>query len=120
VKPAIHFHIRHHARTTDSTIGLGTIVLLEAIGTTGSITAAAKSVGISYRKAWLLVDETNRSLVRAAVKTAAGGKRGGGTQLTPTGAVLCRRYREIECQLDIAVSLELGALLGSMPPRTIE
>ena len=111
MKPAVHFHIRPGLRRAESAIGPGKIALLEAIDRTGSITAAAKSLGMSYRGAWLLLEETNRSLARPAVTTIAGGKRGGGTQLTPTGIELCRRYREIEGRVDALVSRKLGKLL---------
>ena len=115
VRPTLRFHIRDRPQESPITIGPGKIALLEAIGTTGSITAAAKRLGMSYRRAWVLVDEVNRSLVRAAVRGAAGGHRGGGSQLTPTGIELCRRYREIERQVDAAVTRELWGLLRSRP-----
>lgn len=66
-------------------IGPGKIALLEAIRSTGSITAAAKSIGMSYRRAWLLVDEINRTLQKPAVATKQGGSERGGTTLTPVG-----------------------------------
>jgi molybdate transport system regulatory protein len=50
----------------------GKVALLEAIDETGSITSSAKRLGMSYRRAWLLVEETNRCLVRPAVQTASG------------------------------------------------
>jgi molybdate transport system regulatory protein len=111
VRPTLRFHIRDRAHESTITIGPGKIALLEAIGATGSITAAAKQLGMSYRRAWMLVDEANRSLVRVAVKGAAGGHRGGGSKLTPTGIELCRRYREIERQVEAAVARELWGLL---------
>ena len=113
MKVSVRFHIRDSAHKADVAIGPGKIALLEAIEATGSITAAARQLGMSYRRAWVLVDETNRSLMRPAVKAAAGGSRGGGSRLTPTGIELCRRYRAIERELDAAVTREFRGLLRS-------
>ena len=77
-------------------VGPGKIALLEALDETGSITAAAKSLDMSYRRAWLLIDELNRALKEPAVATAAGGAKGGGSALTPTGRQLITLYRQIE------------------------
>jgi molybdate transport system regulatory protein len=63
MKPEIRFHIRDHDHRTELGIGPGKVALLEAITQTGSITAAAKKLKMSYRRAWLLVDETNRCVV---------------------------------------------------------
>ena len=109
----IRFHISGDDDASPLAIGPGKIALLEAIGRTGSITAAAKSLGMSYRRAWLLVEETNLALRMPAVVTAAGGRRGGGTQLTPAGSRLCERYRAIERDVKAAVARDLGALLAA-------
>ena len=77
-------------------IGPGKIALLEAIDRTGSITGAAKSLGMSYRRAWLLLDEMNASLREPAVDSSTGGKRGGGSVLTPAGRRVVALYRRIE------------------------
>ena len=77
-------------------IGPGKIALLEALVQTGSITAAAKSLDMSYRRAWLLIDELNNALAEPAVSTSQGGVRGGGSKLTPSGEKLVQLYREIE------------------------
>ena len=77
MKPGVRFHIRDRESDDALAIGPGKVALLEAIEQTGSITASAKKLGMSYRRAWLLVEETNRCLVRPAVQTAAGGQRGG-------------------------------------------
>ncbi|SEK82683.1 molybdate transport system regulatory protein [Roseateles sp. YR242] len=79
-------------------IGPGKIALLEALDEAGSITAAAKALGMSYRRAWLLIDELNQSLREPAVATAAGGAQGGGSALTKSGRALVALYRRIEAQ----------------------
>jgi len=71
-------------RDASVAIGPGKVDLLEAIAATGSISAAARQLGMSYRRAWVLVDEMNRALVSPAVTTVAGGVQGGGTALSPT------------------------------------
>jgi len=71
---------------TDGTfLGYGRIILLERIRELGSITKAAKSMAISYRHAWELVDSMNRQSPRALVESATGGRNGGGAQLTEDG-----------------------------------
>jgi molybdate transport system regulatory protein len=77
-------------------IGPGKIALLEAIRSTGSISAAARSLGMSYRRAWLLVEEINRALRRPAVAAETGGRRGGGAVITPVGERVVGLYRTIE------------------------
>ena len=77
-------------------IGPGKIELLRKIAELQSISGAARAMDMSYRRAWLLVDETNRCLVSPAVETSSGGQRGGGTTLTPVGVELVRRYRALE------------------------
>lgn len=77
-------------------IGPGKIALLEAIRATGSISAAARKIGMSYRRAWLLVEEINQSLRSPAVEAATGGKRGGGASLTNVGERIIEIYRTIQ------------------------
>jgi molybdate transport system regulatory protein len=116
MKPEVRFYIRDTAERSQLGIGPGKVALLEAIEETGSITSSAKKLGMSYRRAWLLVDETNRCLVRPAVATATGGERGGGTVLTPVGIELVRRYRALERQTGLAVSRNLKSLLRTISP----
>lgn len=98
-------------------IGPGKVALLEALEQTGSITAAAKSLGMSYRRAWLLVDELNKSLPEPAVVTAAGGAQGGGSVLSERGRALVAVYRRIEAQAQAACREEIDELLGMLGPR---
>ena len=115
MKPGVRFHIRDSGLKTDLAIGPGKVALLEAIDETGSITSSAKRLGMSYRRAWLLVEETNRCLVRPAVETVSGGRRGGGTALTPVGVELVRRYRALERKTGAAVDRNLKSLLRTIP-----
>ena len=77
-------------------IGPGKVALLEAIVETGSITAAAKHLGMSYRRAWLLVDDMNRAFKKPLVESAKGGREGGGTVVNDHGMEVIRLYRSIE------------------------
>jgi molybdate transport system regulatory protein len=77
-------------------IGPGKIALLEAIRAEGSISAAARHLGMAYRTAWLLVEQINEALREPAVITATGGQHGGGTVLTPTGEQVIELYHTIE------------------------
>ena len=77
-------------------LGPGKADLLEAIRDTGSISAAGKQLGMSYRRAWLLVDAMNRCFRAPLVETAAGGVAGGGAHLSQTGEEVVARYRALE------------------------
>ncbi len=66
-------------------LGYGRIALLERIREYGSITKAAKALEMPYRKAWMLIDSMNRQVPRPYVVTSAGGRKGGGTRVTPEG-----------------------------------
>jgi molybdate transport system regulatory protein len=95
---------------TGGRIGPGKIALLEAIRETGSIAAAAYSMKMSYRRAWLLVDELNKLLNEPVVATTAGGAMGGGTKLTPVGEKTIALYHLIEAQTRSAGRNEFQAL----------
>jgi molybdate transport system regulatory protein len=82
--------------TSGDRIGPGKIALLEAIRATGSISAAARRLGMSYRRAWLLVEQLNHALQKPAVTAAPGGHRGGGAAVTPEGERVIALYRAIE------------------------
>lgn len=79
-------------------VGPGKIAILEAIAETGSISAAGRKLGMSYRRAWLLVDQMNKYFVEPVVQAATGGAQGGGTALTATGLEVISLYRNIEQQ----------------------
>jgi molybdate transport system regulatory protein len=117
VKPDVQLHIRDGVGRAQYALGPGKVALLEAIIETGSITSAAKRLGMSYRRAWLLIDETNRCLISPAVYTNSGGVNGGGTAVTPLGLELIRRYRAIEREAKNAVGKSLTSLLASVAPH---
>jgi molybdate transport system regulatory protein len=77
-------------------IGPGKVRLLEAVARTGSISKAGRELHMSYRRAWLLIDDMNRCFRHAVVAAQPGGPRGGGAILTPFGAGIIRDYRAIE------------------------
>jgi molybdate transport system regulatory protein len=77
-------------------LGPGKVRLLEAIDQHGSISAAGRALGMSYRRAWLLVDEINRAFTQPAVAGQTGGNGGGGTALTDWGRELISLYRGLE------------------------
>ncbi len=77
-------------------LGPGKAQLLELIAEHGSIRAAGASIGMSYRRAWLLGDEINRMFKEPSIFTRHGGKSGGGAGLTEFGQELLSRYRRME------------------------
>jgi len=88
-------------------IGPGKAELLEAIDETGSISASAKRLRMSYRRAWLLVDTMNRCFREAVVESATGGTGGGGAMVTGFGRDVLRRYRSMQTRIDRAIDPDL-------------
>ncbi len=76
-------------------LGEGRVSLLKAISETGSLSKAAKSLGMSYKKAWSLIDTINSRAKKPVVITSIGGKGGGGSELTPFGTSLIRAFETI-------------------------
>ena len=76
-------------------IGPGKAKLLESIRDTGSISAAARDMGMSYKRAWVLLDSINQAFTEPVVTAAPGGAGGGGASLTPFGAEVLERYNRI-------------------------
>ena len=91
-------------------IGPGKIDLLRRVGDTRSISAAARELGMQYKKAWLLIDSLNQGFGRPVVATATGGKGGGGATLTPLGQQLLVCYEALERRINAGASEELAAL----------
>jgi len=108
-EPDVRFRMRV---IQDGTIALGPgkVQLLEAVREHGSISAAARSLGMSYRRAWLLMDELNRALESPATVSEHGGQSGGGSTLTPVGEEIIRLYRGIEARAAAACAPEIDAL----------
>jgi molybdate transport system regulatory protein len=91
-------------------IGPGKIRLLELIGEHGSISAAGRAMGMSYRRAWLLVDSLNACFKESVVESSPGGSGGGGARLTGFGRKLIARFRRIESKAAAAAAADLAAL----------
>jgi molybdate transport system regulatory protein len=81
-------------------MGPGKADLLDAIAAHGSISAAARGMGLSYRRAWLMVDAMNRLFRQPLVATSAGAK--GGATLTPEGERVLGRYRQLQAGIEDA------------------
>jgi len=89
-------------------MGPGKADLLDAIAESGSISAAARKLGMSYRRAWLLVDTMNASFKSPLVETLTGGAQGGGAQVTDLGRDVVKRYRQMEKKACASVAREMG------------
>ena len=112
-EPVVRFRMRITVGDVIA-IGPGKIELLEAVERTGSITAAARSLDMSYRRAWILLDTLNRSLREPAVDSARGGEQGGGSALTETGRRLIDLYRQIEKTAGSACRRDIERLVGML------
>ncbi len=77
-------------------VGPGKIALLEAIKSTGSISDAARSLGMSYRRAWMLINSLKQGFCDAVTVSSTGGAGGGGARVTSFGASLVKQYRLLE------------------------
>lgn len=94
----------------DIAVGPGKVDLLEAIARSGSLTAAARELGMSYRRAWLLVDTMNRCFGAPVTSSETGGAQGGRTTLTAVGEEVVERYRRIERDCAAATKADLQAI----------
>jgi molybdate transport system regulatory protein len=88
-------------------IGPGKADLLDAVARTGSISAAAREMGMSYRRAWLLVETMNRCFKAPLVATCKGGAGGGGAHVTELGLEVLARYRAMELKAAASVAAEM-------------
>jgi molybdate transport system regulatory protein len=100
-------------------LGPGKIALMERISKHGSISAAGKEMGMSYRRAWLLVDEINHIFREPLVETQMGGSGGGGARLTKLGRDVVGRYRAIEGAAATATAADIRALKAALPERPL-
>jgi molybdate transport system regulatory protein len=94
----------------DVAIGPGKADLLEGIAATGSIAAAGRRMGMSYKRAWLLVDTMNRCFRTPVVAAAKGGQAGGGAHLTPLGTEVLAAYRRMQARTVRAIARDLATL----------
>ncbi len=79
-----------------ASIGPGKVALLEQIDHCGSLSQAARDLGLSYRRAWNLLDDLNHAFAEPVVATVTGGARGGGARITALGRQIVERYRKVE------------------------
>ncbi len=97
--PALKIKVQIHCGD-EIAMGPGKADLLDAIIREGSISAAGRALGMSYRRCWLLVDVMNRCWQAPLVGTAAGGSHGGGAQVTPLGRTVLAQYRALQETVD--------------------
>ncbi|NWG74723.1 MAG: LysR family transcriptional regulator [Rubrivivax sp.] len=97
-------------------IGPGKADVLQGIAETGSIAEAGRRLGMSYQRAWSLVQAMNRDFVAPLVEKHRGGSAGGGARLTPTGEQVLALYRRIEADAERAVARRLPQLLALVRP----
>lgn len=97
-------------------IGPGKVALLEAVRDTASISAAARSLGMSYKQAWTLLEEVTTCLGAPVVETRAGGRSGGGAQVTALGLDVVAAYRAMEAKAGRAIAADLRRLGGLARP----
>ncbi len=95
-------------------LGPGKVLLLEAIRRQGSISGAAREMGMAYRHAWELVDDLNRCFREPVVETVAGGRAGGGATVTARGAELIERFHAMEAAAEAAIAADLELLASRL------
>jgi molybdate transport system regulatory protein len=95
-------------------LGPGKVALLEAIGKTGSIAAAGRELGMSYRRAWLLTDDLNHIFGTPLLETQGGGKNGGGAKLTALGKQVVTLYRAAEAKARRSAAKEIARMERSL------
>lgn len=106
---SLHFHVRLRiAHGATGVMGPGKAALLESIRDTGSISAAARHLSMSYRRAWVLTEDLNQLFRAPLVETARGGARGGGAQLTTLGEEALACYRRMESRALTVVEEDAG------------
>lgn len=98
--------------------GPGKADLLAAIEETGSISAAGRKMGMSYKRAWSLVEAMNAGFAEPLVQSARGGAHGGGAGLTEAGRQVLAAYRRLIARIEEAGAAEIAAI-GALVPRDI-
>lgn len=100
----------------EARVGPGKIALVEAVARTGSISAAGRALGMSYRRAWMLLDALNRMFDEPVVTASAGGAQGGGAQVTAFGLALVEAYRGLEAECAATGERRFAAFKGRLRP----
>ena len=103
----------------DTMLGPGKAELLQRIRETGSISAAGRGMGMSYKRAWSLVETMNAAFAEPLVTSARGGPGGGGARLTATGTEVLARYRAMEVSAADAAAQDIAALQRLLRPVDI-
>lgn len=112
---APHFSLKLRLHLGDAiALGPGKIELLEALQKTGSISSAARSMKMSYRRAWLLIDTMNQCFKAPLVSTATGGKGGGGAKLTDLGQSVLMQYQRMERIALQSIETDVTALVAQL------
>jgi len=101
-----------------SFVGPGKIDLLEAIRDTGSLSQAARDLGMSYRRAWLLIDSFKSAFREPVTLATTGGKGGGGVALTSFGEGLVESYRALERDIAEIAARRLRTITAAVNPQT--
>ena len=94
-----------------NSLGIGKITLLKAIQKEHSLSKAAKSINMSYRRAWLLIQELNESLLEPVLITHTGGRSGGGSELTETANQIIALYEQLTWEAEVATEETRRALV---------
>jgi molybdate transport system regulatory protein len=95
-------------------MGPGRARLIALIDSTGSISAAAREMGMSYRRAWQLVDAINESFNQPVVTTAVGGRKGGGAVVTDFGKQIVDAYHQMESKASAVIATDLGKYTANL------
>lgn len=112
--PLVRFRIdfAEHAN-----VGPGKIALLEAIRSSGSLSQAARDLGMSYRRAWLLMNSLNKAFTKPVTRATTGGRGGGGAELTAFGEQLIESYRALDRAIASLAARRLHGIVPAVAPR---
>lgn len=115
ITPSVRFRIDFGTRCC---VGPGKIALLEAIHRSGSLSQAARDLGMSYRRAWQLASRLNASFHKTIVLLTRGGREGGGAQLTSVGRELISQHLRFEGDIQARAERAFRALAGKARKRS--